>query len=167
MIQREHFLILSMQHIGIPYLWGGKDPRKGLDCSGMAEICLRILGIDPPGIQNSQHLYDHFISNGTVVLQHIAGDQSRMQESLRATNIDLGDLMFFGKSVHEISHVGVYLGLDMYLESAGGDHTTTTMAEAVRRNAFVKVSSINHRKDLVSIIRPNGISWARPFSPPG
>lgn len=155
MINREHFIILSMQHIGIPYLWGGKDPRKGLDCSGMAEICLRILGIDPKGVQNSQMLYDYFILHGRS-MNRVDGDQ-----------IDLGDLMFFGKSGNHISHVGVYIGLNMYLESAGGDHTTTSMSEAVRRQAFVKLSPVDHRKDLVSIIRPDGIQWARTFSPPG
>lgn len=156
MILRENFLILAMQHIGIPYLWGGKDPRKGLDCSGLAEVCLYILGIDPPGIQNSQHLYDHFSTNSNGKWINRVTDKC-----------DLGDLLFFGKDDNSISHVGVYLGIDLYLEAAGGDHTTTSMAEAVKRNAFVKVSPVGHRKDLVAIIRPNGISWASAFSPPG
>ena len=42
------------KYLGVPYLWGGTDPAKGLDCSGFTKLVFGNLGIDLPRISSQQ-----------------------------------------------------------------------------------------------------------------
>ena len=38
----------ARKYLGVPYLWGGTDPAKGLDCSGFTKLVYGNLGVDLP-----------------------------------------------------------------------------------------------------------------------
>jgi len=38
----------ALQHLGVPYVWGGEDPATGLDCSSLVQLALRENGIAVP-----------------------------------------------------------------------------------------------------------------------
>ena len=40
--------------MGVPYLWGGTDPAKGLDCSGFTQLVFGNLGVDLPRVSSQQ-----------------------------------------------------------------------------------------------------------------
>jgi cell wall-associated NlpC family hydrolase len=44
----EQLLATARQYLGVPYLWGGTDPGKGLDCSGLVQHAAKQLGITLP-----------------------------------------------------------------------------------------------------------------------
>jgi hypothetical protein len=82
----------AQKFLGVPYLWGGTDPAKGLDCSGFAQLVYKNLGIDLPRTSSQQ------ATSGQAVAS--IGDARP------------GDLVFFDHSSSRagIDHVGVYIG---------------------------------------------------------
>ncbi|GAA1156487.1 C40 family peptidase [Nesterenkonia sandarakina] len=44
----------AKKYLGIPYVWGGTDPRVGLDCSGLVQLVFKDLGISVPRVTYDQ-----------------------------------------------------------------------------------------------------------------
>ena len=44
----------AKKYLGLPYVWGGTDPKKGLDCSGLVQVVYKNLGIDLPRVSYQQ-----------------------------------------------------------------------------------------------------------------
>jgi peptidoglycan DL-endopeptidase CwlO len=82
----------AQKYLGVPYLWGGTDPAKGLDCSGFTQLVFGNLGIDLPRVSSQQAT---------------AGKAVASLASARP-----GDLVFFDhdSSRPGIDHVGIYIG---------------------------------------------------------
>lgn len=78
--------------LGVPYLWGGTDPSKGLDCSGFTQLVFRSQGVELPRVSSQQAT---------------AGSPVASLAEARP-----GDLLFFDYSPTRpgIDHVGIYLG---------------------------------------------------------
>lgn len=143
-MQWEHlFITYAMQFVGVPYKFGGMSPMEGLDCSALVRLVLRSQGIwfDTP--YTSQTLYAHF---------------SKSENHVGVTP-ELGALVFYGNDNKGIDHVAMCLTREQHLEAAGGDHTTLTLAQAIERRAYVKLTPIRtqHR---VAIFLPH-----YPFKP--
>jgi cell wall-associated NlpC family hydrolase len=83
--------------LGTPYRWGGNDPDRGLDCSGLVGYVFRsTLGLDLP---------------------RVSRDLARAgQPILSRSQITPGDLVFFGRR-GRVSHVGIYLGDGRFLHA--------------------------------------------------
>ena len=82
----------AQKYLGVPYLWGGTDPAKGLDCSGFTQLVFGNLGIDLPRVSSQQAT---------------AGEPVASLAQARP-----GDLVFFDHSSSRagIDHVGIYIG---------------------------------------------------------
>ncbi len=82
----------ARKYLGVPYLWGGTDPAKGLDCSGFTKLVYGNLGIELPRTSSQQ------ATAGTAVAS--------------LADARPGDLVFFDHSSGRpgIDHVGIYVG---------------------------------------------------------
>jgi cell wall-associated NlpC family hydrolase len=82
----------AQKYLGVPYLWGGTDPSKGLDCSGFTQLVYGNLGIDLPRVSSQQ---------ATAGRPVASIDDARP-----------GDLLFFDYSKQRagVDHVGIYIG---------------------------------------------------------
>ena len=76
---------IAVQYIGVPYIWAGDDP-SGFDCSGFVMYVYAKLGVDLP---------------------HSSRMMSEMGTAVPDSQLEPGDLVFFGNPVH---HVGIYVG---------------------------------------------------------
>lgn len=126
----------AMSFLGTPYRFGGGNRLQGLDCSEFVQELLRSVGMDPPGDQNAQALFDYFSKNGEWNRQ------------------SMGSLAFFGKSASQITHVAMLIDQYRIIEAGGGDSTTVSFDAAKDRGAMVRIRLLKFRGDLVAVIRP-------------
>ena len=84
---------VARRYLGVPYVFGGSDPTRGLDCSGLVQAVFRQLGISLPRTAQLQF-------NATM---RVSRDQ-----------LQPGDLVFFARTYEDphdwITHVGIYVG---------------------------------------------------------
>jgi peptidoglycan DL-endopeptidase CwlO len=84
----------ARKYLGVPYVWGGTDPQRGLDCSGLVQLVYRKFGVDLPRVSYQQ------ARAGTPV--------ASLAEARP------GDILAFGSPVH---HVGIYIGDNLMIEA--------------------------------------------------
>ena len=83
----EAVVAAAAEHLGVPYLWGGTDPEKGFDCSGLIQHAYRDIGVEMP--KWSRH-------------------QAKMGVEVPSIDEALpGDVISFGDPV---THVALYAG---------------------------------------------------------
>jgi soluble lytic murein transglycosylase-like protein len=84
----------ARKYLGVPYVWGGTDPAKGLDCSGLVQLVYQQLGVDLPRVSRDQ------------------AQEGRPVASL--ADAKPGDLLAFGSPVH---HIAIYIGDGKMIEA--------------------------------------------------
>jgi hypothetical protein len=83
----EQVVADARKYLGIPYVWGGTDPSKGMDCSALVQRVYGDLGYQLPRVSYQQ------ATQGTAIAS-LAQAQP-------------GDILAFGSPVH---HVAIYIG---------------------------------------------------------
>ncbi|MBD8005758.1 C40 family peptidase [Bacillus norwichensis] len=96
----------SKKHLGVRYLYGGTTP-KGFDCSGFTSYTFK---------------------KKKVKLPRTAAEQYKKGKSVSKKNLKAGDLVFFKTtSKTKISHVGIYVGNNKFIHSAGKGVSVTSI----------------------------------------
>jgi lysozyme len=142
-MKKEEFIEYCKQHLGKPYIWGADGPDS-FDCSGLAQVLLAWIGLDPPGDQTANGLYRHFkISD----------------KGMPVASAECGCMVFYGKP-SRVGHVAICLDDKEMIEAGGGGPETTTIEISRKQKAEVRIRPINRRRDIVAIIRPHHLPWA-------
>ena len=95
----EQLVATAKQYLGVKYVWAGMSP-SGFDCSGFVGYVYKQHGYSLYRVAQDMYNYD-----GTWVAK----------DNLRA-----GDLVFFGYSSSNITHVGMYIGNGQFIHSSSG-----------------------------------------------
>ena len=109
-----------------------------LDCSGFTTIILQ--SQDVMGEQerlSAQSQYNRWKANAVTL-----------------ANVDLGDLVFYGSSTGNITHVMLVLNKTLCIGAQGGGEATKTIGDAVATDGYVRTRKIDYRSDRVAIVRP-------------
>jgi len=131
-------VLYSLTFLGVPYRWGGENPMEGYDCSGFLQEILSSVGLDPPGDQTAQTLYN-----------------SLSKKDWRS-GLGKGSILFFGSSREHISHVALCVDVEgeTMIEAGGGNSSITSVFYASKHNAFIRLRPISNRTDLVAVLKP-------------
>lgn len=141
---KETYQQFLLTYLHKPYIWGGDDPIKGLDCSGFAQEALSPLGFDPDGDQTAQGLF--------LALNKVPGAICRINKGINEYFVDIGYVVFYGSSLTSITHVALGFDKNIIIEAGGGGSKTITQQDAINQNAFIRLRSFGKRKDVVSVI---------------
>ena len=103
----------AMQFVGKPYVWGGKDPNTGADCSGF-----------------TSYVYAHF----GISIPRFSGAQRSCGQEVSYANAQAGDLICYA------GHVAIYMGGGKIVHAkgtaygiVGNDNATYKTIITVRR----------------------------------
>lgn len=123
----EDLLAEATSYLGTPYVWGGTDPDKGLDCSGLVQSAYKqALGIDLPR---------------TTYTQQYAGERVSFDE------VRPGDLLFFERA-GDVSHVALYLGDGFFIHAPStGQEVKVTSVDEYAPSFAVRVLDMHNRTD--------------------
>lgn len=91
---------LALEYVGYDYVYGGRDPSTGFDCSGFVYYIYKQFGYTlEPGAKNQW---------------------SKLDTSINRKDLLPGDLIFFSDngSYSGIFHVGIYIGDDQVVHAA-------------------------------------------------
>jgi cell wall-associated NlpC family hydrolase len=111
--------------LGTPYRWGGSDPDKGFDCSGLVGYVFRnALGIELP---------------------RVSRDMARSGELVTdRAKLVAGDLVFFGRK-GRVNHVGIYVGEGRFVHapSRGKDVTVSSLDQGYWSGRFMQARRVS------------------------
>lgn len=104
--------------VGIPYRWGGDTVVDGMDCSGFVRAVYNLCGVSIP---------------------RTSRDQYKAGESIGRTDLQDGDLVFFGAAEDKINHVGIYVGSGKFVHAPrrGEEIRITAIDESYFEKRFI------------------------------
>ncbi len=91
-------LQVAKKQIHKRYKWGGDNPKKGFDCSGLIQYAYKSIKVNIPRSAAAQYKYAK-----RVALKHL----------------EVGDLIFFHtrRTRSRVNHVGIYLGGNKFIHA--------------------------------------------------
>ncbi|WP_028632041.1 C40 family peptidase [Pseudomonas parafulva] len=96
--QSSDVLSRAVNVLGTPYVWGGSNPKKGFDCSGLVQYAFNdVADVNLPRTSSAMAQ-----GHGTKVAK---GD------------LKPGDLIFFNIKSRRVNHVAIYLGNDRFIHA--------------------------------------------------
>lgn len=125
---RNDIVEYAKTFLGIYYQWGGNYPQGssyGLDCSHFT--------------------YQVFKKFGLMNSYMVSADQANYVKKIARSELKPGDLVFFkSKSSGNVVHVAIYIGDGQIIGANGGDSSVNSIETAKKKNAKVKIQSIDY-----------------------
>lgn len=114
---RVELVEYAKQFLGNPYVWGGTSLTKGADCSGFVLSVYKKFGVKLP---------------------HYSVSQSQMGTKISTSELQPGDLIFYGNSSGKINHVAIFIGNGQVIHASNP-------------KSGIKISKYNYRTPIKCI----------------
>ncbi len=108
-INDQKMMDVILSYLGTPYVYGG-DSKSGIDCSAFTGA-----------------VYDKSVN---MKLPRTAADQVKLGQPVSLEDLKFGDLMFFNTTGANPSHVGIYIGDDLFAHASEAFGVTISSIES-------------------------------------
>ncbi|MCX6136084.1 MAG: NlpC/P60 family protein [Ignavibacteriales bacterium] len=108
-LNNQQMMDVILGYIGTPYQYGG-ETRSGIDCSAF-----------------SQQVFDQAAG---IKLPRTTKDQIHLGTAARRESLKFGDLIFFNTTGTNPSHVGIYIGDDLFAHASEAYGVTISSLES-------------------------------------
>jgi peptidoglycan endopeptidase LytE len=128
---KEFLISIAQRTLGIPYKFGSNS-FKATDCSGYVQMVFNLIGLDLP---------------------RSAREQFKLGQSVDRQDLSIGDLVFFQTYAPFPSHVGIYLGNNLFIHASSfAKKVTINSLNAYYLKRFVGAKRLEVLKDQDSLI---------------
>jgi len=135
-MQKELAMELLWKFLGLPYIWGGDDPVKGFDCSGLVIEVLKSVGILP-------HVGDWTAND--LFWNKFCGKEIEVPKA--------GVLVFWFNGQKAV-HVEMCIDDKYCIGASGGGPRILSEQDAINKNAYVKMRPISYRDGIKRFVDP-------------
>lgn len=108
-INDQKMMDVILSYLGTPYVYGGNS-KSGIDCSAFTGA-----------------VYHQSVN---MTLPRTAADQVKLGQPVSFDNLKFGDLMFFNTTGANPSHVGIYIGDDLFAHASEAFGVTISSIES-------------------------------------
>ncbi|HTX18483.1 MAG TPA: NlpC/P60 family protein [Bacteroidota bacterium] len=105
----QKMMDVILSYLGTPYVYGG-DSKSGIDCSAFTEAV--------------------YAQSTSVTLPRTTAEQVRLGQPVSREDLKFGDLMFFNTTGTNPSHVGIYIGDDLFAHASEAFGVTISSIES-------------------------------------
>ncbi len=120
--ERHRVMAAAHELLGTPYIYGGNNPARGLDCSSLMQfIHKNALGVTIP---------------------RTAAEQRKRSKTISYSDLQPGDMLFF-KIDRRNNHVGIYIGDGKFIHASSSNRRAIidSMNRPYWKKRFVKFGS--------------------------
>ena len=135
-MSRELAVKYAWGFLGLPYRWGGDDPVRGFDCSGLVVEVLQGVGL---------------LLHGTDMTAN--GFWMRYKNKAVAKGYE-GCLVLWFNMTGLATHIEMMIDDDHTIGASGGGSATTSTDAAADQNAFIKIRPVGYRGGGYKIVDP-------------
>lgn len=126
----DQVIEIAKKYLGVPYVFGGEDPKTGLDCSAFTRLVFKEVGINLP---------------------RTAAEQIKVGKPVEKAELRKGDLVFlkgtYGGDNH-ISHVMIYMGDGKLIEEGGKNVHISDLNGPYNLNHYAGATRVLGENDL-------------------
>ena len=121
---KEGIIRMAKQYLGAPYKFGGYSFKTGIDCSGYVKKIFSKFNVELPRTAR-----DIYYNAGIRVLK---------------SQLQTGDLVFFRTYASYPSHVGIYMGNNLFIHASSGARKVaiTSLDKKYYRNRYIGAKRI-------------------------
>ena len=126
--------------INKPYIWGGDDPVRGFDCSGLVLEILRSVNLMPKKGDYSADAIAHYFDSVQMMYR--------------------GCLVFFlSPDKKYYSHIEYCIDDELSIGASGGGRSTLNQQDAISQNAYVKIRPVKNPALITDPFKKNPKWW--------